>query len=138
MARRHNRAYEYEYAYHSEHKHRRERNPRLRLLDTGLFILVILLPLVGLVMYFLDIPLPVLLLSGYSTVVLIVAGLLFLILTASGVGGFGKVGYCFSHTRGKRWMTPAEAKGNTYLFGFILLILGLLCGLLTLKILGAF
>ena len=66
------------------------------------------------------------------------AGLLFLILTARGVGGFGKVGYCFSHTQGKRWMTPAEAKGNTYLFGFILLIIGLLCGLLTLRILGIF
>lgn len=126
MARRNNRRYEYEYGYRADYERRSPRNPRLRLLDRFLLFLVIPVPLIGLVMYLIGINLPVLWLSGYAAVVLTMAGLLFLILTACGVGGFGKVGYFFSHTRGKRWMTPAEAKGNTYLFGFIMLVLGLL------------
>lgn len=139
MAHRNQRRYEYEYGYHSDYKQRRERNPRLRALDYLLFFLVIPVPLAGLVMYLIGIPLPMLWLSGYAAVALTSAGALFLTLTACGVGGFGKVGYFFSHTHGKRWMTPAEAKGNTYLFGFILLVIGLLsalaflqaCGILT-------
>lgn len=136
MARRNNRRYEYEYGYRAEYKQRLERNPRMRLLDRLLFFFTLPVPLIGLVMYLIGINIPVLWLSGYAAVVLTVAGLLFLIFTACGAGGFGKVGYFFSHTRGKRWMTPEEAKGNTYLFGFIMLVLGLLSALVFLKTCG--
>ena len=42
---------EYDYGVHtdSEYHQRRQRNPLLRLFDIGLFVLVILLPLIGLV-----------------------------------------------------------------------------------------
>ena len=133
MARQDKRRYDYEYDYHSEHKQRHHRNPRLRVLDHILLFLVIPVPLIGLVMYLIGINLPVLWLSGYAAVALTVAGLLFLILTTCHVGGFGKVGYFFSHTRGKRWMTPEEAKGNTYLFGFIMLVIGVMSALIFLK-----
>lgn len=136
MARRNNRRYEYEYGYRAEYKQRLERNPRMRLLDRILFFFTLPVPLIGLVMYLIGINIPVLWLSGYAAVVLTAAGLLFLIFTACGTGGFGKVGYFFSHTRGKRWMTPEEAKGNTYLFGFIMLVLGLLSALVFLKTCG--
>ena len=78
---------------------------------------------------------PVLALTAYTAIAQVGAGLLFIILTALGVGGFGKVGFFFTHTRGKRWMTTAEAKGNTFLFGFIMLTIGVLAGLLTIKML---
>lgn len=133
MARRDTRAYEYEYGYHSEHRHRRKRNPRLRLLDTVLLITVIIVPLIGLILWLLDVPVPLFWLGLYTTVTQTVGGLLFVIFTACGVGGFGKVGYFFSHTRGKRWMTPKEAKGNTYLFGTIMLTIGVLVALWTFK-----
>ena len=58
---------------------------------------------------------------------------LLLLLTACGVGGFGKVGYFFSRTHGRRWMTTEEAKTNTYLFGVVMLIIGVLVALLALK-----
>lgn len=125
---------EYEYGHHhSEHKHRRKRNPRLRWLDRVLFALVILLPLTGFVMWLVDVPISTALLGYYSAAAQIIAGLLFLTLTALGVGGFGKVGYFFTHTRGKRWMTTDEAKGNTYLFGGFMVIIGVLLALLTFK-----
>ena len=127
--------YEYEYGVHtdSEYHQRRPRNPALRLLDVVLFSLVILLPLIGFVMWIAEIPISLIALGYYSAAVQIVAGLLFLILTACGVGGFGKVGYFFSHTRGKRWMTTKEVKTNTYLFGFFMLVIGVLILLLTLR-----
>ena len=129
------RKYEYDYGVHtdSEYHQRRPRNPYLRFLDTVLFTLVILLPLIGLVMWLAEIPIPLTLLGYYTAAAQTAAGLLFLILTACGVGGFGKVGYFFTHTRGKRWMTTKEAKTNTYLFGVIMLVIGLLVLLLTLK-----
>ena len=135
MADQRRRKYEYEYGYHtdSDYKQRRPRNPFLRFVDTVLFGLVIILPLVGLAMWLADIPLPIFWLGIYTAAAQTVAGLLFLILTACGVGGFGKIGYFFTHTRGKRWMTTKEAKANTYLFGFIMLVIGILVLLLTLK-----
>ena len=134
MARRNAREYEYEYGYHhSDYKQRRKRNPRLRFLDTVLFSMVILLPLIGLLLWLLEVPVPLFWLGLYTSIVQSVAGLLFLILTARSVGGFGKVGYFFSRTHGKRWMTPEEAKGNTYLFGTAMLVIGILVALLTFK-----
>ena len=120
---------EYEYGYHADYKHRRKRNPALRAVDIILFLLVIPLPIAALLLWLLEVPVPLLALGFYTAVTQTVAGLLFLILTARGVGGFGKVGYFFTHTRGKRWMTTDEAKGNTYLFGGIMLIIGVLIGL---------
>lgn len=136
MADRKRRKYEYEYGYHtdSDYKQRRPRNPFLRFTDTVLFGMVIILPLVGLAMWLADIPIPVFWLGLYTAAVQTIAGALFLVLTACGVGGFGKVGYFFTHTRGKRWMTTEEAKANTYLFGFIMLVIGILVLLLTLKV----
>ena len=131
--KRHN--YDYEYGYHtdSEYKQRRHHNPRLRAVDTVLFFLVIILPLIGLAMWLAEIPVPIFWLGIYTAAVQTLAGLLFLFLTSRGVGGFGKVGYFFSHTRGKRWMTTKEAKTNTYLFGGFMLAIGILVLLLTLK-----
>ena len=135
MLGRKRRRYEYDYGVHtdSEYRQRREHNPALRLLDTVLFSLVILLPLIGLVMWLAEIPISLLALGYYTAAVQSIAGLLFLILTARGIGSFGKVGYFFSHTRGKRWMSTEEAKTNTYIFGFIMLVIGILVLLLTLK-----
>lgn len=137
MARRNSRqhAYEYEYGYHtdSDYKQRQRSNPRRRIMDTALFALVILIPLIGLVMWLADLPIPLFWLGVYTAVAQILAGLLFLILTACGVGGFGKVGHFFSRTYGRRWMTTEEAKSNTYLFGIIMLVIGVLVALLTLK-----
>ena len=134
MRRRRQTTYEYEYKEHSPYKHHHKRNPYLKALDTFLFILVIPVPLIGLVLHLSDIGLSPVHLGLYTAATQTLAGLLFLILTACGVGGFGKVGYFFTHTRGKRWMTTEEAKGNTYLFGFFMLIIGVLVGLLTLKL----
>ncbi|MBQ7088175.1 MAG: hypothetical protein IJN04_00830 [Clostridia bacterium] len=138
---RHNarqRSYEYEYGYHtdSDYKQRHQRNPRLRVLDTVLFVLVILLPLMGLAMWLAELPIPLFWLGIYTAVTQILAGALFLILTACGVGGFGKVGYFFTRTYGRRWMTTEEAKSNTILFGIIMLVIGVLVALLTLKGVG--
>lgn len=135
MFGRKRRKYEYDYGVHtdSEYHQRRPRNLFSRLLDIVLLTLVILLPLVGFVMWLAEIPIPLTLLGYYTAAAQTAAGLLFLILTACGVGGFGKVGYFFTHTRGKRWMTTKEAKTNTYLFGVIMLVIGLLVLLLTLK-----
>ena len=127
--RRKHRYNEYEYGYHSDYKHRRKRNPVLRTVDIILFLLVIPLPIAALLLWLLEVSVPLLALGFYTAITQTVAGLLFLILTARGVGGFGKVGYFFTHTRGKRWMTTDEAKGNTYLFGGIMLIIGVLIGL---------
>ena len=137
MARRNarQRSYEYEYGYHtdSEYKQRHPRSPRRRVLDTVLFVMVILLPLIGLVMWLADLPISLFWLGIYTAVTQILAGTLFLILTACGVGGFGKVGHFFTRTYGRRWMTTEEAKTNTYLFGVIMLIIGVLVALLALK-----
>ena len=132
VRRRKHRYDEYEYGHHghhSHHSHRRKRNPALRTLDILLFVLVIPLPLAALLLWLLGVNIPILGLGIYTAVTQTAAGLLFLILTSRGVGGFGKVGYFFTHTRGKRWMTTDEAKGNTYLFGGIMLIIGILIGL---------
>lgn len=138
MRRHHNRAYEYEYG-HSDSGHYREkirRKPHRVLLDGILFFLVIPLPIFGAVLELTKVAfVPTLWLAVYAAIAQTVAGLLFLILTACGVGGFGKIGYFFTHTHGKRWMSSKEAKGNTYLFGFIMLIIGLLCILWTIKLL---
>ena len=120
---------EYDYAHHSEYHRHHRRNPRLQALDVILFSLVIPLPLAALLLWLLEVPVPILGLGIYAAITQIAAGLLFLILTARGVGGFGKVGYFFSRTRGKRWMNTSDAKGNTYLFGSIMLIIGLLLAL---------
>ena len=130
MRRNKHRYDEYEYGHHhSEHSHRRKRNPRLQALDTFLFIMVIPLPLAAFLLWLLGVNIPILGLGISTAVTQTAAGLLFLILTSRRVGGFGKVGYFFTHTRGKRWMTSDEAKGNTYLFGGIMLIIGILIGL---------
>ena len=128
---------EYEYGYQGDpdYKQRRHRDPRLRLLDRILFLLVIPLPLVALALYLLELPVPLVWLGLYVAVTQTVAGLLFIILTACNVGGFGKVGYFFTHTKGKRWMTTEEAKTNTFLFGFIMLVVGVMVGLLVFKML---
>ena len=128
--------YEYEYKEPSIYKQRIRRDPRLKALDVFLFLLVIPLPLAGLILELAGVsPVPGLALAAYTAITQVGAGLLFIILTALGVGGFGKVGFFFTHTRGKRWMTTAEAKGNTFLFGFIMLTIGVLAGLLTIKML---
>ena len=135
---RHKRKYEYEYGYSdsSAYREKIQRNPRLVVLDGILFFLVIPVPVIGGILEMTHLALvPTLWLAAYTAVAQTVAGLLFIIFTACGVGGFGKVGYFFSHTRGKRWMTTAEAKSNTYLFGFIMLMIGLLAILWTVKIL---
>lgn len=131
MKRRYRRITEYEYGYQDdpEYRRRRPRNPRLRLLDRVLFFFVVPVPIIGLILRFLDLAIPPMALELYTAVVQTVAGALFIALTAAGVGGFGKVGYFFTHTRGKRWMTTEEAKGNTYLFGVIMLTIGVLVGL---------
>lgn len=126
--RRH-RHHTYEYGYNEDHpyKERIHRNPALVLLDRLLFVLVIPIPLIGLLLQIAKISfVPVGVLVAYTAVVQTLAGLLFLILTAANVGGFGKVGFFFTHTRGKRWMSTKEAKQNTYLFGFIMLVIGVL------------
>ena len=136
VRRRKHRYDEYEYGHHghhSHHSHRRKRNPALRTLDILLFVLVIPLPLAALLLWLLGVNIPILGLGIYTAVTQTVAGLLFLILTSRGVGGFGKVGYFFTHTRGRRWMTTDEAKGNTYLFGGFMVIIGVLLALLTFK-----
>lgn len=123
---------EYHYSHH--HHRKRRRNPRLVALDTVLFILVIIVPIIGAIMLWLGIAIPLRLLGVYTAIVQIVAGVLFLVFTACGVGGFGKASYFFSRTyHGKRWVSSREAKGNTYLVGSILLTIGILVGLLTLK-----
>ncbi len=136
MRRRHPTPYEYEYKEQRPYKQRLQRNPLLKALDTVLFIAVIILPLIGLALRLFGYPVvPDLWLAGYTAVTQTVAGLLFILFTACGVGGFGKVGYFFTHTRGKRWMTTEEAKGNTYLIGVIMLVMGILISLLTFKML---
>lgn len=136
MHHHHPTPYEYEHKEDRPYKQRRKRNPLLKALDIVLFIAVIPLPLVGLILLLCGYQVvPPLWLAAYAAVTQTVAGLLFLILTACNVGGFGKVGYFFTHTRGKRWMTAEEAKGNTYLFGFLMLVLGILLTLLTIKML---
>lgn len=128
--------YEYEYKEPSIYKQRIRRNPRLKALDVFLFLLVIPLPLVGLVLELSGVsPVSTLVLAAYTAAAQTTAGLLFILLTAFGVGGFGKVGFFFTHTRGKRWMTTAEAKGNTFLFGFVMLLIGVLAALFTIKML---
>ena len=127
---------EYEYGYQGDpdYRQRRHRNPALRLLDRILFLFVIPLPLAVLGLWLLELPIPLLALGFYVAVTQTAAGLLFIVLTACNVGGFGKVGYFFTHTRGKRWMTTKEAKQNTYLFGFLMLVLGILLLLWTIKL----
>lgn len=129
--RHHN--YEYEMQYHTPHRHKRHRRPALLALDIVLFCGVMLVPLLGLICWLIGADVPLLHLCSYIAVTQTLAGALFLILTACNVGGFGKVGYFFTHTRGKRWMTTQEAKSNTYLFGGIMLTLGILVGMLSLK-----
>lgn len=128
------REYEYSHSHHSHHHHHRKRNPRKVALDTVLFILVIVVPIVGALMLWLEIDLPIRLVGAYTAVAQTVAGTLFLVFTARGVGGFGKASHFFSRTHhGKRWVSTREAKGNTYLVGSIQLTIGILVGLLTLK-----
>ena len=130
--RRRRRRYTYEYEEYepTPYKERVHRRRALVLLDGLLFFLVIPVPLFGWMFQLADIPLvPVLQLLIYTAGTQTLAGFLFLLLTARDVGGFGKVGFFFTHTRGKRWMTTDEAKGNTYLFGGIMLIIGVLIGL---------
>ena len=128
--------YEYEHKSSRPHKHRRKRNPVLRALDMLLFAAVIPLPLLALILQLAGYALvPPLWLCAYAAVTQTLAGVLFLTLTAGGVGGFGKVGYFFTHTHGKRWMTTEEAKGNTCLFGFLMLVLGILLIFGTIKML---
>ena len=130
MRRRRRHTYEYGYSEPAPHHQRVSRNPRLAALDWLLFFAVIPVPLLGLLLQVIDAAfVPVLWLVAYTAVAQTLAGLLFLILTACGVGGFGKVGYFFTHTRGKRWMTTKEAKQNTYLFGFIMLAIGVVMAL---------
>ncbi|MBR5524761.1 MAG: hypothetical protein IKU51_05810, partial [Clostridia bacterium] len=126
MRRRRQTAYEYEDKEPRVYKQKIRRSPRLKVLDVLLFLLVIPAPAIGVGLRLIGLPIPSLLLAAYSAVTLTAAGLLFIILTACNVGGFGKVGFCFSHTHGKRWMTTAEAKGNTYLFGFFMLLIGVM------------
>lgn len=137
MRRHRHTAYEYEHENRepSVYKQKIRRNPKLKLLDVLLFLLVIPTPAVGVGLRLAGLPIPSLLLAAYSGVALTGAGMLFIVLTACNVGGFGKVGFCFSHTHGKRWMTTAEAKGNTYLFGFIMLLIGVMAVLFTFKLL---
>ena len=134
MSRR--RTYDYGYSDSIPHGERSHRNPRLVLLDGVLFFLVIPVPIIGLILQLANVALvPPVVLAAYAAVTQTVAGLLFLVLTACGVGGFGKVGYFFTHTRGKRWMTTKEAKQNTYLFGVIMLTIGILLICWTVKLL---
>lgn len=135
MRRHHPTTYEYEHREPSFYKQKIRHNPKLRALDILLFCLVIPLPAIGVGLRLIGLPIPALLLAAYSAVTLTAAGLLFIILTTCNVGGFGKVGFFFSHTRGKRWMTTEEAKSNTYLFGFIMLLIGVMSILFTVKLL---
>lgn len=137
MSRR-RRTYEYDYDYleSDAYKERIRRTPQSVVLDGLLFFLAIPVPLIGLVLYLTDMAaIPALWLTAYTAVTQTLAGLLFLILTACRVGGFGKVGFFFTHTRGKRWMNTKEARQNTYLFGFLMLTLGVLMILWTIKLL---
>lgn len=134
MRRRRHHTYEYGYRDDRPYEEKVHRNPKLVWLDRLLFVLVIPVPLIGLLLQIAKIAfVPVVVLTAYTAVVQTVAGLLFLILTAANVGGFGKVGYFFTHTHGKRWMTTKEAKQNTYLFGVIMLVIGVLMILWTFK-----
>ena len=138
MRRHHRHTYEYGYGYSdsSPYREKVERKPRRVLLDGFLFFFVIPVPIIGAVLELAKVAfVPTLWLSIYAAIAQTTAGLLFLILTACGVGGFGKVGYFFTHTHGKRWMSTKEAKSNTYFFGFIMFTIGLLCILWTVKIL---
>lgn len=130
---RHHPTYEYEQHHHSPYRHKRHRRPVLVALDVILLCGVVGVPLLGLVRWLCGAEVPLLQLGIYTTVTQTAAGLLFILLTACNVGGFGKVGYFFTHTRGKRWMTTREAKSNTYLVGGFMLTLGILVGMLTLK-----
>lgn len=135
MRRRRHTTYEYESHEPSIYKQKIRHSPRLKALDRLLFCLVIPLPLLGFVLQAVSVPIPAVLLTAYTAVAQTVAGLLFIVLTACNVGGFGKVGFFFTHTRGKRWMSTAEAKTNTFLFGFIMLVIGVMAGLWTIKML---
>ncbi len=127
MRRRRRYTYEYECNEPSPYKMPLYRHPALIILDGLLLFLVIPLPLMGFLLTLIDaITIPTLWLVAYVAVTQTLAGALFLLLTAFRVGGFGKVGFFFSHTRGRRWMTTKEAKQNTYLFGFLMLVLGIL------------
>lgn len=135
LRRRRHRTYEYGYNEPTPYHERIRRSLGSVLLDCLLFFLVILVPLIGLLLYLTKVvPIPALWLVAYTAVTQTLAGLLFLILTARQVGSFGKVGFFFSRTHGKRWMTPKEARQNTYLFGFIMLIIGVLMILWTMKL----
>lgn len=130
----HHHDYEYEHREHAVYREKIKRTPRLRALDVLLFIIVIPIPAAGVALHLLGHPVvPALWLAVYAAVTQTVAGLLFLILTTCDVGGFGKVGFFFTHTHGKRWMTTEEAKSNTFLFGFIMLAIGIMAALLAFK-----
>ena len=136
MSRRRRRTYEYDVNEPTPYKERAYRTPQSVMLDGLLFFLAIPVPLIGLLLYLTNAAaIPALWLVAYTAVVQTLAGLLFLILTACRVGGFGKVGFFFTHTRGKRWMNTKEARQNTYLFGFLMLTLGVLMILWTIKLL---
>ena len=135
LLRRRHRTYEYEYNEPTPYHERIRRSLGSVLLDGLLFFLVIPVPLIGLILHLTKVaPFPALWLVAYTAVTQTMAGLLFLFLTARRVGGFGKVGFFFSRTHGKRWMTTKEARQNTYLFGFILLVIGVLMILWTMKL----
>lgn len=135
MRRRHRYTYEYETNEPTPYTERIGRRPGWILLDGFLLFLVIPVPVIGFLLKWIDaITLPALWLIGYTAITQSVAGLLFLLFTACRVGGFGKVGFFFSHTRGKRWMNTKEARQNTYLFGFLMLTMGVLLTLWTLKL----
>ena len=135
MRRSHN-TYEYERREHAVYREKIRHKTGLRVLDVFLFILVVPVPASGVALHLLGMPVvPALWLAAYAAVTQTVAGLLFLILTICDVGGFGKVGFFFTHTQGKRWMTTEEAKANTFLFGFIMLVIGVMAILLTIKML---
>ncbi len=101
------------------------------LLDFALSFFVIIAPVIALILYAFGVDIPKIAMGIYSSVAFVAAGTLFIVFTALEKLGFGKAGLYFSRFGGFKQLTKEEGKENTYVFGGLLVALGILFAVLT-------
>ena len=100
-------------------------------IDILLSFFVIILPLIAIILYAFGVDIPKTVIGIYSSVVFIVAGVLFITFTALEKFGFGKAGEYFNKLTGWKQLSKKEAKANTGVFGGVMIIIGLFFAILT-------
>ena len=113
----------------SQRKQRRKKEKIKSVIAQALFIFfVIITPIVGLILYGLGVPIPRLVIGIYSSVAMVIGGIILIVFSVYEKYGFAQEGY----NRMGLWVSKKDAKFFAFLFGSIMIAFGIFISVLML------